>query len=132
MRKYETIFILQPDLGEDEIKSVTTKAQDVISSYKGDCFRLDDWGVRKLSYAIRKFARGRYYYLRFDGGPELVAELERRLRLDEKVLRYQSINITGEPEKAVEKKAAVTEPEAVETAGEPAEEAAEAAVTATE
>ena len=127
MRKYETIFILQPDLGEDDIKVVTAKAQDVISSYKGELHRMDDWGVRKLAYPIRKCARGRYYYARFDGGAELIAELERRLRLDEKVLRYQSVNITDEPEK-VEKKAPVIEPEVAEVA-----EADEAAVeTATE
>jgi small subunit ribosomal protein S6 len=115
MRKYETIFILQPDLGEDDIKVVTAKAQDVIASYKGELHRMDDWGVRKLAYSIKKFARGRYYYARFDGGAELIAELERRLRLDEKVLRYQSVNITDEPEK-VEKKAPVIEPEVAEIA----------------
>ena len=125
MRKYETIFILNPELGEDDIKNVTAKVQDVISSFKGECYRMDDWGVRKLAYPIRKCARGRYYYLRFDGNRELIAELERRLRLDEKVLRYQSVNITDEPEKAPEKKAPVAEVEAVE-------EAAPAAETATE
>ncbi|MDD2364997.1 MAG: 30S ribosomal protein S6 [Desulfuromonadaceae bacterium] len=110
MRKYETIFILHPDLSEDDIKSVTTKAQDVISSYKGDCFRMDDWGIRKLAYPIKKSARGRYYYLRFDGGSTLIAELERRLRLDDKVLRYQTVNITDLPERAAaEKKAEIAE-----------------------
>ena len=122
MRKYETIFILQPELGEDEIKSVTAKVQDVISSFKGECYRADDWGVRKLSYPIRKCARGRYYYLRYDGSREMIAELERRLRLDEKVLRYQSVNITSEPEKASpEKKAPVAEAEVVEEAAAAAE-----------
>ncbi len=117
MRKYETIIILQPDLGEDDINIVTGKVQDVVTSYKGQLYRLDDWGIRKLSYSIRKFARGRYYYVRYDGGAELIAELERRLRLDEKVLRYQSVNITDEPEKVVpEKKAPVAEPEQGETA----------------
>ena len=113
MRKYETIFILQPDLSEDDMKIVIDKVQDVVSSYKGDFHRLDDWGARKLAYPIRKFPRGRYYYLRFDGGAALVAELERRLRLDEKVLRFLSVNITDEPEKkAAERKpvAEVTEP----------------------
>ena len=128
MRKYETIFILQPELSEDDIKSVTTKAQDVISSYKGECIRMDDWGIRKLSYPIKKCARGRYYYLRFDGESALIAELERRLRLDDKVLRYQSVNITDlperiAPEKKVELPEAVTE-ETVEEASA-AEEAAE-------
>ena len=115
MRKYETIFILHPDLGEDDIKAVTGKALDVIASYKGELHRMDDWGVRKLAYPIKKCARGRYYYARFDGGAELIAELERRLRLDEKVLRYQSVNITDEPEK-VEKKAPVSEAEVAEIA----------------
>ena len=119
MRKYETIFILQPELSEDDIKSVTAKAQDVISTYKGECLRMDDWGIRKLSYPIKKSARGRYYYLRFDGESALIAELERRLRLDDKVLRYQSVNITDLPERiAPEKKAELPEAVTEETAEE--------------
>jgi small subunit ribosomal protein S6 len=117
MRKYETIYILQPDLSEDDIKVVADKVQDVIASYKGDFQRLEDWGIRKLAYPINKCARGRYLYLRYDGGRELIAELERRLRLDEKVLRFQSVNITNQPEKpVVEKKPAPVEAEAVESA----------------
>jgi small subunit ribosomal protein S6 len=117
MRKYETIIILHPELGEDDIAVVTTKVQDVISSFKGELHRMDDWGVRKLAYSIRKCARGRYYYVRYDGVAEMIAELERRIRLDEKVLRYQTVNITDEPEKAVpEKKAPVVESETDETA----------------
>ena len=119
MRKYETIFILQPDLAENDVKSVTDKVQDMVASYKGAFHRLDDWGTRKLSYAIRKFARGRYYYLRFDGEAQMVAELERRLRLDEKVLRYLTVNITDEPEKKVAERKPVAEPaEAAEAAAE--------------
>ncbi len=119
MRKYETIFILQPDLSEDDIKSSPPRRQDVISSYKGECFRMDDWGIRKLAYPIKKSARGRYYYLRYDGDSAMIAELERRLRLDEKVLRYQSVNITDLPERTVpEKKVASPEAETSEVAEE--------------
>ena len=123
MRKYETIFILNPELSEDDIKSVTAKAQDVISSYKGECLRMDDWGIRKLAYPIKKSARGRYYYLRFDGNSALIAELERRLRLDEKVLRYQSVNITDLPERAAtEKKVLIPEVETEEVTEDIVEE----------
>ena len=129
MRKYETIYILQPDLSEDDIKVVADKVQDVIASYKGDFQRLEDWGIRKLAYPINKCARGRYLYLRYDGGREMIAELERRLRLDEKVLRFQSVNITNQPEKPVaEKKPAPVEAEAVESteaAAAPAETVSE-------
>lgn len=115
MRKYETIFILQPDLSADDTKSVTAKAQEVITSYNGECLKLEDWGTRKLAYPIKKNARGQYFYLRYDGGRELIAELERRLRLDEKVLRYQSVNITDQPERIVpEKKTLAPEVEATE------------------
>ena len=118
MRMYETIFIVQPDLSDEETKSLTAKVQDVIAGMKGDFKRLEDWGARKLAYPINKFTRGRYYFLRFDGDAPLIAELERRLRLDDKVLRYQSVKL----EKEVAVPAAVPPKAAVE---EPAEEAAE-------
>jgi len=95
-RMYETIFIVQPDLGDEELKGLSAKVQEIITSMKGDFKRLEDWGVRKLAYPINKFIRGRYYYLRFDGDAPLIAELERRLRLDDKVVRYQSVKIESE------------------------------------
>lgn len=118
MRMYETIFIVQPDLGEEDIKGLTAKVQEVITSMNGDFKKLEDWGPRKLAYPINKFTRGRYYFLRFDGDAPLIAELERRLRLDDKVLRYQSVKI--------EKEAAVPAPaEPTAVVEEPEEGAAE-------
>jgi small subunit ribosomal protein S6 len=90
---YETIYIVQPDLGEEEIKGLSTKVQDIVASMNGDFKRLEDWGTRKLAYPINKSPRGRYFYLRFDGDSPLIAELERRLRLDDKVIRYQSVKL---------------------------------------
>jgi small subunit ribosomal protein S6 len=112
MRMYETIIIVQPDLGEEETKALTAKVQEVISGMKGDFKRLEDWGARKLAYPINKFNRGRYYFLRFDGDAPLIAELERRLRLDDKVLRYQSVRIEKEapPPATAVPKAGVEEP----------------------
>ncbi len=95
-RMYETIIIVQPELGDEELKGLSAKIQEIIASMKGDFKRLEDWGVRKLAYPINKFVRGRYYYLRFDGNAPLIAELERRLRLDDKVVRYQSVKIESE------------------------------------
>src|ERR1039457_3319387 len=93
MRMYETIIIVQPDLGDEELKALSTKIQEIIGTMKGEFQRLEDWGVRNLAYPINKVTRGRYYYLRFDGDAPLIAELERRLRLDDKVVRYQSVKI---------------------------------------
>ncbi|HEX5773137.1 MAG TPA: 30S ribosomal protein S6 [Geomobilimonas sp.] len=110
MRMYETIYIVQPDLGDDDIKALSAKVQDVIAKKNGEMKRLEDWGSRKLAYPIEKFSRGRYFYLRCDGDETLIAELERRLRLDDKVLRYQSIKL----EKEVEAPAAAAPKAAVE------------------
>jgi small subunit ribosomal protein S6 len=122
MRMYETIIIVKPDLGDDETKALTTKVQEVISSMNGDFKRLEDWGARKLAYPIDKFSRGRYYFLRFDGDAPLIAELERRLRLDDKVLRYQSVRIEKEVVAPVAAAAVAIAEESAEDASELPEE----------
>jgi len=116
VRKYETVVIVQPDLGDDELKGLSAKVTDIIATMKGNLHRLEDWGVRKLAYPIRKSARGRYYYVRFDGDAALIAELERRLRLDDKVLRYQSVKIEKETVAPAAKAAPVETAPAVEAA----------------
>ena len=126
MRMYETIIIVQPELGDEELKGLSAKIQEIIASMKGDYKRLEDWGVRKLAYPINKFVRGRYYYLRFDGDAALIAELERRLRLDDKVVRYQSVKIESETGAAAAAAAKAVEAEAPVEA-EAADVAAEAA-----
>ncbi len=106
-RMYETIYIVKPDLAEDENKALTTRINEAIAKMNGEVRKLEDWGVRKLAYPINKVARGRYMYLRSDGDAALIAELERRLRLDDRVIRYQTVKldkdtITAAPEIPVE------------------------------
>ena len=84
IRMYETIYIVKPDLADEENKALTTRINEVIETMNGEVRKLEDWGIRKLAYPINKLARGRYMYLRSDGDAALIAELERRLRLDEK------------------------------------------------
>ena len=118
-RMYETIYIVRPDLADEELKGISAKVQEIVTSMKGDFRRLEDWGVRKLAYPINKVTRGRYYYLRFDGDAPLIAELERRLRLDDKVVRYQSVKIekeTGAAAAAAKAEAAVETEAPVEAA----------------
>ena len=118
MRMYETIFIVQPDLGEEDLKVISTKVQDVIAGMNGEFKRLEDWGTRKLAYPIEKYPRGRYYYLRFDGDSALIAELERRLRLDDKVIRYQSVKLEKEVAIAAAIPAKVSDEESAEFGAE--------------
>ena len=115
-RMYETIYIVKPDLADDDGKSLTAKVQEIIANLKGDLKKLEDWGVRKLAYPIDKVNRGRYMYLRFDGDSSLIAELERRLRLDDRVVRYQSVKLEKEVVAAPAAKQAEAEVAAPEAA----------------
>ncbi|MFH1156439.1 MAG: 30S ribosomal protein S6 [Pseudomonadota bacterium] len=93
MRRYETIVITDPDLQEAVQNDLFDKFRNLIVQGKGTLVDLDDWGVKKLAYDIRKKSRGRYVCLTYGGGGELVKELERNCRLDEKVLKFMTILI---------------------------------------
>jgi len=91
MRRYETVFILDPDLGEEVRNQRYDKVKEIIGAYKGVLIEFDDWGVRKLAYEIRKKTRGQYVRVDYCGDGTLIAELERNFRLDDKFLKFMTI-----------------------------------------
>ena len=93
MRKYETIFILDPDLEEEKVQSTIEKVKGIISQNKGEILKVEDWGKRKLAYQIRKKAKGHYILLYFMGSPTLVSELERNFRVMDAVIKFQSVRL---------------------------------------
>jgi small subunit ribosomal protein S6 len=95
MNRYETIFVINPDLGEDEVQNVITKFTGIISSQNGVQLKLEEWGRRRLAYKIDKFSQGHYVLADFAGMPAGVAELERNLKIDDRVIRFLSVK-TGE------------------------------------
>jgi small subunit ribosomal protein S6 len=99
MTKYETIFIAHPDLVEDEVKGLIEKTREVIENLNGQLIKVEDWGRRKLAYKLKKLTKGYYVLIRFRGNGQVLAELERNLRLSASVLNYQSIRLE---EKATE------------------------------
>jgi small subunit ribosomal protein S6 len=107
MRKYETFFIVDPDLPDETNSVLDNKIQSIISSNGGEVLTYVPWGKRKLAYAIRKRTRGLYILMEYSGGPKLVAELERNLRIDERVLKFITIMLEErfDPEKERERKA---------------------------
>jgi len=93
MTKYETIFIAHPDLVEDEVKGLIEKTRGVIESLNGQLIKVEDWGRRKLAYKLKKLTKGYYVLVRFWGNGQVLAELERNLRLSDSVLKYQSVRL---------------------------------------
>ena len=93
MRRYETIFITHPELSEEELSELQQKVNSILASYKGDLIKFDDWGTKKLTYEIRKNSRGHFFLVDYLAGTDLIKELERNLRLNDRVLRFQTVRI---------------------------------------
>jgi len=91
MRRYETIFILRPDLGEPAQKETIKRFEGIIASSGGDLVETDEWGFRELAYRIGGERRGYYVRLDYGGTGAAMNEVERNLKLSDSVLRYLSV-----------------------------------------
>jgi small subunit ribosomal protein S6 len=92
-REYETIYVLRPDSGREASESISSRVLDVITKQRGSLTRVENWGYRKLAYPVKKHGRGVYVYLKYVGDGALVSELERNLRLQDVVLKFQTVKI---------------------------------------
>ena len=109
-REYETIYILRPDVDNAAAEKVIDRVKDVIARLDGTLTKLDNWGKRKLAYPIRKNTRGIFVYVKYVGFGDLVAELERNLRLLDEVVRFQTVLLQEE----IDPSSVTVDPEEVE------------------
>jgi small subunit ribosomal protein S6 len=93
MRRYETIFIVRPNVTEDEVEAVINKTSSIIEGDGGTIFRIDKWGLKKLAYLIKKENQGYYVYVDYASIPASVSEMERIFRIDDKVLKYLTVKL---------------------------------------
>ena len=93
MRKYETIYILDPDLEEGAAQSAIERINGIITQNEGTVLKHEDWGKRKLAYDVAKKSRGHYILTQFSGSPALLAELERNFRVMDAVIKFQSVRL---------------------------------------
>ncbi|HIJ78713.1 MAG: 30S ribosomal protein S6 [Desulfobulbaceae bacterium] len=91
MRRYETIIIVKPGAGEAEAASVAEKSIGIIEKFDGSIVKNDPWGLKKLAYPINKEIQGYYLYIEYAGLPDGVKELERQLRIDDRVIKYMTV-----------------------------------------
>lgn len=94
VRRYETIFIIHADLSSDEITALVDRYAAIITSFKGTIVKIDNWGKRRLAYQIEKRREGVYYLFDYVSGNEAVSELERNFKIDDKVMRYQTVKLS--------------------------------------
>jgi len=105
MKRYETIYIVNPNLDADSIKEVITKFSEQIKKLKGYIVKVNEWGKRRLAYEVKQFDKGYYVILDFCGLPGVVKDLERGLKLDDRVLTYLTVKVGEDvdPEDLIDK-----------------------------
>jgi len=87
--KYETMFIIKPDLEEDAYTAISTKFKELIEAAGGEVTNVNLMGRRKLAYEVRKkFREGFYVLFNYTAEPGVTAELERNFRISEDIIRY--------------------------------------------
>ena len=94
MRYYETLYLINPSLAEDDYKDALSKFEKIIEKNKGVVIKVDEWGKKTLAYQVRKFDQGNYVLLQYCGEPGITKELQRDLRLDDRVLKFQTVKLS--------------------------------------
>lgn len=95
MRTYESIFIVHPDVVGDDQTALIDKYKTILSDQGADVLKVENWGTRTLAYQVKKQSKGCYVLVIFDAEPTVIAEYERRMRIDEKVIKFQTIILEG-------------------------------------
>lgn len=133
MRRYETFAICDPDLSAEQRAPVLDRINEQIGQFSGFMVEFDEWGSRKLAYMIKKKARGYYVRLDYCGPSDLVNEMERFFRIDDRVMKYMTIVVDKEPDvDAIKEEMAAAEQQKKDAAKAAAEAAAAAEAKAAE
>src|SRR5512143_3067575 len=93
---YESIFIINANLTDDETNGIIKKMQDVVAKQGGEMLKFEDWGKKKLAYEIKKQKRGHYVFFQFKAAPTAVSELERTFKLTDSVIKFLTVKLEKE------------------------------------
>ncbi|MBV1925053.1 MAG: small subunit ribosomal protein S6 [Flavobacteriales bacterium] len=91
MNHYETVFILNPVLSDEQIKETVKKYEDILTSKGAKMINKEDWGLKKLAYAIQNKKSGFYHLMEFTVPGDAINEYELAFRRDERVMRYLTV-----------------------------------------
>ena len=93
MPYYENVFIARQDISSQQVDLMTEEFSKLVSDNGGEVPKTEYWGVRGLTYRIKKSRKGHYVLMNLDAPPDSVQELERQMRLHEDVIRYMTIRV---------------------------------------
>jgi small subunit ribosomal protein S6 len=93
MRLYESVFIARQDIASAQVESMADEFAEIITSAGGSIKKREYWGLRSLSYRIKKNRKGHYVMFNMETGPDALREYERIMGLNEDVLRFLNLKI---------------------------------------
>lgn len=105
MRKYELIFIVRTDLPEEDLGKLITQMEGVVTSHGGKIEKVEKMGRRRLAYRVQRQREGVYILFVIEGTGDTVKEFERRLRVNDAVIKYLSVRVDEELKRAEKAKA---------------------------
>ena len=105
MRRYETIFIASPTLTDEQVDDLVRYFEGIIAEQGGELLKTDKWGRKKLAYEVQKFSEGYYTLFEMNAGSKLIAELERRFRNNDAVIKFMSVRMDVDQKAAGRQKA---------------------------
>jgi small subunit ribosomal protein S6 len=93
LKQYETVFIMTPVLSDEQMKETVKKFENILLEKGAEIIHQENWGLRRLEYAIQKKSTGFYHLFEFKAEPNVVAEFELQYRRDEKIMRYLTVTL---------------------------------------
>jgi small subunit ribosomal protein S6 len=100
LNDYESVFIIRPSLTEEEAGGLTDKIKGIIEKNGGQIVKVENWGKKKLAYEAKKEKKGIYVLLHFQGQGNLVAELERNFKIQDSIIKYQTVKLNMKEEES--------------------------------
>jgi small subunit ribosomal protein S6 len=96
MLQYETVFIADPTYTDGEVDELIKGYEQLVTSTDGKVLKVEKWGKRRLAYSIRHQEEGIYVLMTLECPATLVKELDRRLRMNERIVRHMAVRVESE------------------------------------
>lgn len=93
MANYENVYLARPDVSAQQVEALNERFGQIVAEHGGKVAKVEYWGLRSLSYRIRKNRKAHYTLLNIEAPPAAVKELERNMRINEDVIRYLTVQV---------------------------------------
>ena len=97
MNKYETIFIINPNVESEDIERIIEDVQNLITGSEGEVGKVDKWGKKRLAYEVKGHRDGFYVLISFEADPQFIQRLGRYYGLTDEIIKYMNVKIEKQP-----------------------------------